>query len=312
MILSHVSLIWTVSMLTARLKNSAWFAGGLAALALVAAKHRLWGYATPTDFPATDWRRSARNVASIVENYRRSAEIDGRKFRFEGARVLELGPGQTLGAGVLMAGLGVMSYRAVDAFPLAQSTAPGFYAALAEGPLADGLDRAKVAAAARAVAAGEPSLISFSHDARFDIGKLAGDRRFDLIVSNAAFEHFDDVDRTIGELSQCAAGGALFMAMIDFQTHTRFVREKDPNNIYRFPQPIYRALRFPGQPNRRRPRDYVRSLTQKGWINVSVRSVDTASSDYTAWTRDGLAAEFREPGCDMHILTGVVVAERAR
>lgn len=299
-------------MLARQLKNSACFTGGLAVLALVSAKHKLRGYSTPTSFPSSDWQRSARNVIAIVEDYRRNAEIGGRRFSFDSARVLELGPGLTLGTGVLLAGLGIKSYHAIDAFPLVQSTALDFYRALTEGPLPDGLDRSKVAAAARSVIEGDARLISYAHDTCFDIRKLVADRKFDLIVSNAAFEHFDDVDDTIAALSNCAAPGALFMAMIDFQTHSRLIREADPNSIYRFPAGIYRALHFPGQPNRWRPRDYARSLVQRGWISTSVRSVDTASPDYSAWAHEGLAAEFRADNCDMHILTGVIVAERPR
>jgi hypothetical protein len=295
-----------------RLRNTVYFAGGLAALVLVSAKHRVRGYSSPTGFAPSDWDRSTRNVVSIVEDYRRNAEIGGRRFAFEGARVLELGPGLTLGTGVLLAGLGIRSYLAIDAFPLAHATPADFYTSLARGPLPDGLDREKVATAARAVAESDTDLIDYAVDAAFDIRKLIGGRQFDLIVSNAAFEHFDDVDGTVGALTACAAPGALFMAMIDFQTHSRFVRENDPNSIYRFPAPLYRALHFPGQPNRWRPKDYVRSLTQRGWINATMRSVDTTSPEYAAWSRAGLASDFRAEDSEMHILTGILVAERPR
>ena len=299
-------------MLAQQLKNSLYFTGGLAALMLASAKHKVHGYSTPTGFPPSDWERSAKNANLIVEDYRKNAEIDGRRFSFGGARVLELGPGLTLGTGVLLAGLGIKSYRAIDAFPLARSTSAGFYTSLANGSLLDGLDRERVLAAARSLIADDPTFISYSVDPTFDVCKLVEDRKFDLIVSNAAFEHFDDVDTTIAELSACAAPGALFMAMIDFQTHSRFVREEDPNSIYRFPTSIYRALHFPGQPNRWRPRDYARSLIRNGWVNTCIRSVDTATQRYSTWTHEGLAADFQSEDCDMHVLTGVVVAERPR
>jgi Methyltransferase domain len=297
-------------MLGRRIKNNVYFAGGLAALALVSAKHRVNGYSTPTSFASSDWNNSADNVISIVNDYRKHAEFDGRRFAFEGVRVLELGPGLTLGTGVLLAGLGIKSYFAIDAFPLVKSTAPGFYELLAKSPLPTDFDRPKVAAAAQSVIEGDPRLISYSHDPRFDVSKLVGHRKFDLIVSNASFEHFDKVDQVIAALSGCAAPGALFMAMVDFQTHSRLVRTADPNNIYRFSPGIYRALHFPGQPNRWRPSDYVRDLAQNGWINIAVRSVETAPAEYCSWTREGLAAEFQSENRDMHVLTGVVVANR--
>lgn len=293
-----------------QIKDHVYFAGGLAALALVSAKHKLNGYSSPTGFAPSEWNSSANNVISIVNDYRKHAEIDARPFSFDGARVLELGPGFTLGTGVLLAGLGIKSYFAIDAFPLVKSTAPGFYKQLAEGPLPTGLDRLKVAAAAQSVIEGDARSIGYSHDRGFDVPKLVADRKFDLIVSNAAFEHFDKVDKIIATLSACAAPGALFMAMVDFQTHSRFVRTADPNNIYRFSPRIYRALHFPGQPNRWRPRDYVRALAENGWMNIAVRSVETAPAEYCSWTHEGLAAEFRSNNCDMNVMTGVIVAER--
>ncbi len=74
-----------------------------------------------------DLERSIKHVTSIAEDYHNDAEIDGRRFVFEGANVLELGPGAALGAGVPRAGLGIQSYRAIDAFPLARVVPKEFY-----------------------------------------------------------------------------------------------------------------------------------------------------------------------------------------
>jgi len=299
-------------MLAARFRNASYYCGGLAALALVSAKHRLRGYSTPTSFDASEWEKSRQHVLSIVEDYHRHAHVAERPFVFEGARVLELGPGATLGTGVLLFGLGIRSYHAIDAFPLSSATPPDFYESLTESALPDMLDRDKIIHAATALRARDAATIDYSFDGNFDIGRLTAGRQYDLIVSNAAFEHFDDIDAVIRGLSHCAAPGAMFMAMVDYQTHSRFLRERDPNNIYRFGDTLYRALTFPGQPNRRRPRHYTESLAQHGWVNISPRSVATASDSYKDWSRTGLAPEFRIDDSDMDVLTGVIVAERAR
>ena len=301
-------------MLSHRLKTSASFWGGLAALSLASIKHKTLGYIKPTGFSGSDLKQSIEHVTSIAEDYHNYAEIDGRRFVFEGANVLELGPGATLGAGVLLAGLGIQSYRAIDAFPLARLAPKEFYLALAdaEKSLPANFDEKLIASAARSVAEGRDDLISYAFDPAFNARDLAGEKKFDLIVSNAAFEHFDDIDRTIREVSSRAAPGAFFIVGIDFQTHTRVIRERDPNNIYRFPAPLYQALHFPGQPNRRRPKDYVNALVREGWTNVVVRPVSVASPSYSNLTRGGLDFEFRDDDCDMHILTCFVAAERQR
>ncbi len=48
------------------------------------------------------------------------------------------------------------------------------------------------------------------------------------------------------------------------------IREKDPNNIYRFPEWLYRLFYFRGIPNRVRPYQYKKALEQFGWKNVTV------------------------------------------
>jgi hypothetical protein len=72
------------------------------------------------------------------------------------------------------------------------------------------------------------------------------------------------------------------------------------------------ALHFPGQPNRRRPKDYVNALVREGWTDVVVRPVSVASPSYSKWAREGLDSEFRDDDRDMHILTCFVAAKRQR
>ena len=72
----------------------------------------------------------------------------------------------------------------------------------------------------------------------------------------------------MASLTRVARPGCETIHIIDLQTHSRWIREHDPNNIYRYPEPIYRMFRFPGQPNRQRPGDYVKAFKSQGWSDI--------------------------------------------
>ena len=52
-------------------------------------------------------------------------------------------------------------------------------------------------------------------------------------------------------------------------THSRWIRDKDPNNVYRYHERIYRLFDFRGIPNRVRPYRYRRAFERNGWSNVT-------------------------------------------
>lgn len=295
-----------------RIKNAFYFSTGLAILALACVRHRLEGYRKPTAFCSSDWPRSITHVREIAEDWKTSLRAHAGRPGFQGLRVLELGPGATLGTGVLLVGMGARSYRAVDAFPLAAATPAEFYHALAASDLPAGVDRERLKTAIDGVLQGRGGPVSYVVDPAFDIVRASGGERFDLVVSNAALEHVDDVEHTIAQVSDVAAPGALFLAMVDFQTHSRWVREVDPNNIYRYGEGVYQRFGFPGQPNRRRPDDYIRALARSGWVAPEVYPVDVADADYLSRTSHALDARFRSASRRMEILTGIVVAARPR
>lgn len=294
-----------------RLKNGVFYGLGLAALAAASLRHRVGGYRNPTDFSSADWPRAVAHVVGIVEDWRRHlARGGGQPTGVHDRDILELGPGATLGTGMLLAGLGARSYTAVDAFPLAADTPGGFYRALAEADLPPDVDRARIRSLVDAMERGEPDPIAYVTDSGFDIVRATEGRTFDLIVSNAAFEHFKDIEAVLAQVTQVARPGAVFLAAVDFQTHTRGIRGNDPNSIYRFSPALYRRLAFPGQPNRRRPTAYRAALEALGWVGVECRPVDVADASYLAWSRVGLDAAYRDDQSDMAVLTGVILARK--
>jgi SAM-dependent methyltransferase len=221
-------------------KDATFFALGIGFLFLAKLKHTLRGYTTPT--PIADSDACAAYELRVAERY--LSRLQERGLDVTGKNVLELGPGSGLDTGVHLLDAGAASYTGFDKNPLALE---------AYGRL----KRAR---------------LRYCVDSDFDIARAFPDERFDLVLSNAAFEHFDDVHETLRQVYDILAPGGWLMAEIDLQTHTRWIRDKDPNNIYRYPRWLYRLFYFPGQPNRVRPGEYARLMHD--WDSVDMQSAN--------------------------------------
>lgn len=275
---------------------------GLGFLGLAWGKNRLRGYTTPNSVAKSDVEGQITYLLDIFAALRRFMPP---QFDLCGRDVLELSPGASRGNGVLFLALGARSYHAIDMFDLAGGEDPGFHEKLlARFPEGREADRARARALACTPGARE---FGYAVGADFDIPRLAEGRSFDLIVSCAAFEHYDCPAKTIADLTQVARPGCETIHIIDLQTHSRWIREHDPNNIYRYPEPIYRLFRFPGQPNRLRPADYVRSFAAEGWSDVRFAPSRTIDPGLHRVSLHGLAAPFAGQE-DMSVLDGALTA----
>jgi len=275
---------------------------GLGFLGLAWSKDRLRGYATPNTVGKSDVEGRIAYLFDIFGALRRFMPP---AFDLRGRDVLELSPGSSRGNGVLFLAMGARSYHAIDMFGLAADEDPAFYELLLDRfPEGTAADRER----ARAIT-GDEDVRAFGYAVGrdFDIPRLAEGRTFDLIVSCAAFEHYDSVAESVAGLTRVARPGCETIHIIDLQTHSRWIRERDPNNIYRYPEWIYRLFRFPGQPNRQRPADYMLSFRTHGWSDVRFvpsRTIDPRLRDVSL---RGLAAPFAHQG-DMIVLDGALTA----
>ncbi|WID94959.1 methyltransferase domain-containing protein [Bosea vestrisii] len=288
--------------MTPALRNLEMTILGLGFLGLAWGKNKLHGYTTPNRVEKSDEEGKVAYLIDIFASLRRflPPHVDLR-----GRDVLELSPGASRGNGVLFLALGARSYHAIDVFDLADGEDSAVYDKLLdrflEGREAD-RDRARTIA--RTPDARE---FGYAVGRDFDIPRLAQGRSFDLIVSCAAFEHYDNPAQAIAGLTQVARPGCDSVHIIDLQTHSRWIRERDPNNIYRYPETIYRLFRFPGQPNRQRPADYVRSFEAEGWSDIRFVPSRTIGSTLREASLRGLAAPFADRD-DMSILDGALTA----
>jgi SAM-dependent methyltransferase len=288
--------------MTPALRNLEMTILGLGFLGLAWGKNRLHGYSTPNRVATSD---DEGKVAYLIDIFASLRRFLPPQFDLRGRDVLELSPGASRGNGVLFLALGARSYHAIDVFDLAGGEDPAFYDRLLDRfPEGRKTDRERARAIARSAGARE---FGYAVGRDFDIPRLAEGRSFDLIVSCAAFEHYDDPANAIASLTQVARPGCQSVHIIDLQTHSRWIRERDPNNIYRYPEAIYRLFRFPGQPNRQRPADYISSFEAEGWSDVRFVPSRTIDPSLHEASLRGLAASFAGRG-DMTILDGALTA----
>ena len=141
----------------------------------------------------------------------------------------------------------------------------------------------------------------------FDLSILP-EKSIDLLFSHSTLEHLDCVRQSLEQLTRVAAPGCILVAQIDLQTHTRWIRDVDPLNIYRYQPGLYKALSFSGSPNRLRPPDYAVILESTGWTNPHLYPRRVLDTEYVRQVEDSLAPGFRGEGLGW--LTLVVCATR--
>jgi SAM-dependent methyltransferase len=183
---------------------------------------------------------------------------------FHGLAVLELGPGPDLGTGAFVLVEGAVTYCAVDQFPLAARSD----AVLEYIRASLGVEFAR-------------DQIRYVLDDFPALGRVSGP--FDAIVSNATLEHVNDIERLFRRLAELLRPGGIMCHHIDAKTHMRGFRKRDPLNIYRFSERIYRLLRFPGSPNRWLADDYASAARSAGF-DIEVVPGRIAATEYLAAT----------------------------
>ncbi|UGX86194.1 class I SAM-dependent methyltransferase [Phyllobacterium meliloti] len=288
------------------IRNTAMYVAGIVFLGLAWAKNKLRGYTTPNKVDRSDTEGRIEYVYDTVASWRRYFPSG---FDVRDKDVLELCPGSSLGTGAILLGYGAKSYRAVDVFELAGTESGAYFSALLDRFPEDEKDRASIIRAKQLTGNLDSDSFSYRVGRNFDIPELAGHKKYDLILSCAAFEHYDDIEETIANMSKVARSGCIAEHIVDYQTHSRWIREADPNNIYRYSEGLYRLFSFPGQPNRRRPVDYVRAFEANGWKNVRVINARAIAPEHLARSVAGMASPFDRPEMQMDMLSGVVIAE---
>jgi SAM-dependent methyltransferase len=296
-----------------RIRNGIYHLVGLAFMTLNVVRHKIQGYRTPRPRMTANANEAFVYDRAVVNNWLEHLERHvGHDQAPQGLDVLELGPGPDLGTGMILLSRGARSYLAIDAHRLVTRTPAQRHrelAALIEQE--EDLEHATIAPreALEAFLDGTGAALSYRHLPGFDLSTLADDS-VDLVVSHSVFEHVDDVPATIRELARITRGGGHFVAEIDLQTHTRWIRDADPLNIYRYQRHVYRALSFSGSPNRVRPDEYLDAFESTGWGNPRIYPRRVLDPSYVDGVEPSLCPVFRGDPEQLGWLSIVLCATR--
>lgn len=278
---------------------------GIVILFLNKIRYTLRGYRTPRPFAVTDVAKVIAYDNEVVDRWQKILEEHGVAHPFVDKDVLELGPGADLGNALLLIERGAKSYTAIDANNLITQAPQHLYDAFFESMQ----NPAAAKTALEAFQRGEPSSIRFVHDAAFNFAQLPSSS-IDLVLSNAAFEHFDNVPRVLQHVDRVVRPGGMLCIHVDLQTHTRVIRDRDPLNIYRFPEWLYSKLHFTGIPNRVRPATYEKTLRVLGWRDIFIMPVTEIPTHDVSKLASGVHQSFRHEGEGLRTLSFMLFARK--
>lgn len=279
------------------LKQWFYFFAGIIFLVLSKAKYLIFGY-SPKPISSAEFEKcSAYDIAVVTKWTKHLARYTGESQSnpFHNKTILELGPGSDLGVGLYLLSKSAKEYHAVDVYNLVETTPAEFYSFFFTHLAAkENIELSAQMDELRKTKDGNSQRLNYHWSPDFNIAKALGNRRVDLILSNAAFEHFDNIERTIKDFTAISEPGTILIASVDLQTHSRWIREKDPNNIYRYPNWLFGLLSFKGTPNRVRPHRYKEALERNGWGNVCIEPETTLDQSRVNSIHKHLDSQFRK------------------
>ena len=293
------------------LRDFIFFAVGIGFLALAKAKNTLQGYSSPKPFGTSETSRCIEYDIRVVEHWLSYLrEYTHSTYALAGKNVLELGPGSDLGVGICLLAKGCSQYNACDVNDLVKSTPDSFYEQLFAKltSMNPHTDIRSLREQLEETKKGNPSRLNYVLRDDFDIASVFRPSTVDLVFSQAAFEHFDDIETTVSQLGVVCRPGAILVAEIDLRTHSRWIRHKDPNNIYRYPDSVYNAFWFRGIPNRVRPFQYKEAFERFGWTDVSVTPLERLDDHDSSYS--GLSRTFADRSNQMDYLSIMLCARR--
>lgn len=276
--------------------NNKWYHFiGLLFIMLNYIRHQSRGYKTPRTFSVNQIGLVIDYDFKVVERWAEYLfSYTNEKNFFKNKVVLELGPGADLGTGLILLAMGVKRYIAFDVNELAKSAPVELYSRLFDR-LKDkypNYDADYFKLQLNKCYKGKDSVINYIVDKNFEVSKIKD--KIDIVFSQAAFEHFADVEKTLKQLSNVVEAGGILVTEIDLKTHTRWIKDKDPLNIYRYNESFWKFFSFKGSPNRVRAFEYKELLEKNGWFDIEIAPITILEEEYLEKVRPLLNKQFRE------------------
>ena len=285
---------------------------GLAFLLFGKIKYYFFNFPTTNPSNIADYEKLFEYDIRIVDQWiSHLNNYTGNKYNLVNKNVLELGPGSDLGVGFYLLYKGVLKYNAFDIYKLVKNVPIDFYKMLFN-ILQKSTGFKSISYLERElekIRENHPSDINYVVDRNFNLVSSFEPNTIDIVFSQAAFEHFVNVEDTIKQLSIVCKPNAICIAEIDLQTHSRWIREMDPNNIYRYGPFIYNLLYAKATPNRIRPYTYFELFNRYGWYDIKIIPLSIIDEKKKRPDRY-LNKNFREVKNEMNYLSIIILAKR--
>lgn len=295
------------------IKNYQYFYIGVLFIILNYVRHRLFGYKTPRDFSIHEIERAIEYDFNVVQSWLTALLGYSQSDNFLRDKVvLELGPGPDLGIGLILLAMGAKKYIAFDVNCLAKNAPINFYDKLLDvlSERIPGIKRTYLKEQLEKAYTNNPENLSYIVDKELNIARVK--EKPELVFSQAAFEHFSDAKKTLIQLSRIVALGCIMISEIDLKTHTSWIRERDPLNIYRYGKKFWDAFKFNGFPNRVRTFEYKRILKSNHWQDIRIEPLTVLEDSYVEQVKLTLNKEFSLLGiAEMRNLSVMLMATKS-
>lgn len=295
------------------LRDLFFYITGIGFLFLAKVKNMIHGYSSPKPFNISQAERCIEYDIHTVDTWLHHLQkyMKGN-YSIDNKNILELGPGSDLGIGIYLLSKGCNQYNAVDVNNLIESVPDTFYNRLLKRLNKASLkkDTAFLKNQLKALELGNPSKLNYVVSKDFNLVSSIGKSKIDLVFSQAAFEHFDDIKETIAQLNKVCKPGAVLVIEIDLQTHSRWIRDEDPNNIYRYSERLYNLFWFSGIPNRVRPIQYRKVFEDNGWTDIQIKPLSKLDSHNKSYS--GMNKSFVHSENQMEYLSIIICARKVQ
>ena len=208
-------------------------------------------------------------------------------------RILEYGPGNITGVGLLMYAYGAEQVICVDRFPLISMTQKNIDVLR---NLIDGLEGKERARAMLAFnEKGNPASGFASHSIKYLVRKsgLSGlAKNIDIIISRAVLEHVNDLSATFNDMHNALHDTGIAIHQVDLKSHG--LHRKNPLDFLTWPLRVWTLMYgHKGVPNRWRVDRYRQVIAEQEFHMLTLYPTVLAEKTDIAAVRPHLATAFR-------------------